>query len=63
MACIALLNKCAHFASIGQPLFIFSATSSDSTEGWIYVEAYKEIHVKDACAGLHFILNKFMLVN
>jgi len=49
MACMALLNKCADFASRGKPLFIFSATSSDSTEGWIYVEAFKEIHVKDAC--------------
>ena len=46
MACMALLNKCADFAARDKPLLIFSATSSDSTEGWIYVEAFKEIHVK-----------------
>ena len=26
------------------------------------MEAFKEIHVKQACEGLHFILNKFILV-
>jgi len=62
IACMALLNKCADFAARGKPLLIFSATSSDSSEGWIYVEAFKEIHVKDACAGLCFVLNKYMLV-
>jgi hypothetical protein len=41
---------------------ILSATCSDTTDGYIYVEAFKEIHVKEACAGLHFILNKFSLV-
>ena len=43
---MALMNKCMHFATEGKPLFILSATSSDNTEGWIYVEAFKEIHVK-----------------
>lgn len=46
IACMALLNKCIDFQSKGNPLFILSATSSDSTEGWIYIEAFKEIHVK-----------------
>ena len=39
-----------------------SVTSSDSTEGWIYVEAFKEIHIKKACENLHFCLNKFILL-
>jgi len=37
-------------------------TSSDSTEGFIFVEAFKEIHVKEACANLHFIFNSFILL-
>jgi len=61
-AVIALLNKSMHFQSLGKPLAILSATCSDTTEGYIYVEAFKEIHVREACDGLHFILNKFILV-
>ncbi len=41
---------------------ILSATCSDTTEGYIYVEAFKDIHVKQACEGLNSILNKFILV-
>lgn len=61
-AVIALLNKSLYYQSIGKPLKILSVTSSDTTEGYIYVEAFKDIHVKQACEGLHFILNKYILV-
>ena len=50
------------FARRGNPLSILSVTSSDSTEGYIYIEAFKEIHVKEACEKLHFILNQYTLL-
>ena len=59
---MALLNKSIDYARRGQPLSILSVTSSDSTEGYIFVEAFKEIHVKQACANLHFIFNSFVLL-
>jgi len=62
VAVIALLNKSIDFQRKGNPLYILSATCSDSTEGYIYVEAWKEANVREACAGLSFILNKFILV-
>lgn len=45
-AVIALLNKAVHFEKIGNPLAILSATCSDTTEGYIYVEAFREIAVR-----------------
>ena len=57
VAVMALLNKSIDFARQGRPLSILSVTSSDSTEGYIFVEAFKEIHVKEACKDLHFIFN------
>lgn len=62
IAVMALLNKSIDYQRRGTPLSILSATSSDATEGYIYVEAYKEVGVKEACAGLTFIFNKFILV-
>jgi transcription elongation factor SPT5 len=59
---MALLNKSIDFASKGRPLSILSATCSESTEGWIYVEAFKEIHIKQACQNLHFCFNKYILL-
>lgn len=59
---MALLNKSMDFARRGNPLSILSVTSSDSTEGYIYIEAFKEIHVKEACQHLHFILNQYTLL-
>ena len=61
-AVIALLNKSIDFARKGRPLSILSVTSSDSTEGYIFVEAFKEIHVKEACSNLHFIFNSHILL-
>ena len=62
IAVMALLNKSIDFSRQGKPLSILSATCSDATEGYVYVEAFKEIHVREATKGLHFILNKFILV-
>jgi len=59
---MAILNKSIDFASRGRPLSILSVTSSDSTEGYIFVEAFKEIHVKEACANLHFVFNSHILL-
>lgn len=52
-----LLNK--YFAVKGTPkeLFIFSASAVDKLPGNIYVEAFQDIHVREACEGL-MSLNK-----
>lgn len=62
IAVIALLNKSIAYQNKGTPLSILSVTSSDANEGYIYVEAFKEIGVREACNGLSFIFNKFILV-
>lgn len=41
IAVMALLNKSIDFMQKGKPLKILSVTCSESTEGWIYVEAFK----------------------
>ena len=46
IAVVALLNKCIDFAKKGNPLAILSVSSSDSTEEYIFVEAFKEVHVR-----------------
>jgi hypothetical protein len=43
---MSLMNKSIDFASKGKPLAILSATCSENVEGFIYVEAFKEIHVR-----------------
>ena len=53
---MSLINKCIDFASKGKPLAILSATSSENVEGFIYIEAYKEIHVRQALEGLYSVL-------
>jgi transcription elongation factor SPT5 len=58
-----LMNKSIDFARKGKHLSILSVTCTEKVEGYIYVEAFKEIHVKEAIAGLATILgNKCMLV-
>ena len=62
IAVTALINKSIDFAAKGKPLQILSVTCSDNTEGYVFIEAFKEIHVKTACQGLHFIFNKHVFV-
>jgi transcription elongation factor SPT5 len=61
-ACNALLRKSIDLAQKGQPLSILSVTCSDTTEGYVFVEAFKEIHVRQAIEGLHFMLQSVKLV-
>lgn len=62
-ATLQLMNKAIHKARDGQHLSILSVTCTDKVEGFIYVEAFKEIHVKEAIAGLSVILGgKCLLV-
>lgn len=42
---------------MNNPLSILSATTSDNVEGFIYIEAYKELHVREAIGGLSNILS------
>lgn len=61
--CMSLINKSIDFAKKGHPLAILSATCTENVEGFIYIEAFKEIHVREAIKGLSAILgNKLDLV-
>lgn len=61
---MSLMNKCIDFAQKGNHLAILSVTCSENVEGFIYVEAFKEIHVKEAIKGLAVILGgKCILVS
>lgn len=60
---MSLMMKSIDFASKGKPLSILSVTAPDNVEGYIYVEAFKEIHVKEAIKGLQVVLGgKILLV-
>ena len=50
------MNKSIDFARRGKHLSILSVTCTEKVEGFIYVEAFKEIHVKEAIVGLSVIL-------
>jgi transcription elongation factor SPT5 len=56
MAAMCLMNKCIAMAKRGTPLSILSTTATENVEGYIYVEAFKEIHVREAIKGLSVIL-------
>jgi transcription elongation factor SPT5 len=52
---MCLMNKSIDYAIKGKPLAILSCSASDNVEGYIYVEAFKEPHVKEAIKGLSVI--------
>lgn len=52
-----LLNKAIAFARQNNPLSILSVTTSDNVENFIYVEAYKELHVREAVKGISNIMS------
>lgn len=54
--CMSLINKSIDFARRGHPLAILSATCTDNVEGFVYIEAFKEIHVREAIKGLSAVL-------
>jgi transcription elongation factor SPT5 len=55
---MSLLNLYYKKMSSGDdPLFIKSAFTTDSSPGYFYVEADKEIHVKKAVEGLQFVFS------
>jgi len=39
----------------GKPLHILSATFTNQVPGFIYIEAFKEVHVWEAVEGIEFI--------
>eukprot|EP00884_Botryococcus_braunii_P016048 jgi/Botrbrau1/3126/Bobra.0070s0099.1 len=51
-AVICLMQKAVDLAAKGTPLLIKSAFVQDHLKGYMYVEAYKEAHVKEAIRGL-----------
>ncbi len=54
--CMSLINKSIDFARKAHPLGILSATANENVEGYIYIEAYKDLHVKEAVKGLSAVL-------
>jgi len=63
LCALSLMNKTIDFASKGKPLSILSVSAPENVEGYIYVEAFKEIHVKEAIKGLAVVLgSKVILV-
>lgn len=51
-AVVCLLQKCYDYAAKGQPLLIKSAFAKDKLKGYVYIEAYKDAHVREALKGL-----------
>lgn len=56
------MNKSADFAISGKPLSILSATYVENIENFIFVEAFKLDHVKEAIDGLNFCYFKIDMV-
>ena len=56
LATMQLMNKAIAFAKQNNPLSVLSVTCSENVEGFIYAEAFKEIHVREAIKGLSSIL-------
>lgn len=52
-ATMQLMKKMIHFAKIGTPLSIISATYKDNLDQYIFVEAYKIENVREAIQGLN----------
>lgn len=57
-ACICLMNKYLVLKRQGKPLNIISATISDKVQGHLYIEAFREVHVRDAIKGLRLIYQR-----
>jgi transcription elongation factor SPT5 len=53
---MSLMNKSIDFAKKGHPLLIMSVTCSENVDQRIYVEAFKDKHVREAIAGLSCVL-------
>ena len=54
---VSILQKSYDYFARGVPLLIKSAFAKDSLKGFIYVEAYKESHVREALKGLRGIFH------
>ena len=57
-ACICLMNKFLFLKKQGKPLSTISATVSDKVQGHLYIEAFKEVHVRAAIKGLNLIYQR-----
>lgn len=57
-ACICLMNKYLALKKEGKPIHILSATVSDKVQSHLYVEAFREAHVREAIKGLMLIYQR-----
>jgi transcription elongation factor SPT5 len=62
LASLSLMQKSFVKFQEKDPLLILSVTSLSYLHGYIYVEAFKEAHVRQAISGLHCLGNKLSLV-
>ena len=56
------MKKALDFALKGTPLQILSVTASDNVDDYIYVEAFKEINVREAIKNLPHISQRKILI-
>lgn len=52
---VQILQKSYNYAARNMPLLIKSAFAKDSLKGFVYVEAYRESHVRDALKGFRSV--------
>ena len=52
---VSIMNKYMSLRCRGQPIHILSVTISDRVEGMLYLEAFKEGHVREAIKGINHI--------
>ena len=50
-----MMNKCLHFEREGRGLGVLSITAPE-TKGFVYIEAHKEAHAKEAVKGMRLIM-------
>lgn len=56
-AVLSLMKKARAMAAKGTPLEIKSVFCQDHLKGFLYIEAFKETHVREATRGLRIIRN------
>jgi transcription elongation factor SPT5 len=52
-----VLQKCYDYRDRAQPLLVKAVFAKTGLKGYIYVEAHKETHVREALKGLHSVLH------
>lgn len=62
-AAMSVMNKMIYHASNGKPLAAISATYVKKLENFIYIEAHKKEHVREAIEGLQVCYQKVEILS